>query len=60
MDPNHDLLDILMTSKSAELATDKIKEILYSKSAEKINSYRPAVAQAMFGNSLGTESEETE
>ena len=57
MNPNHEFLDILMTSNSAELASDKIKEILYAKSAEKINSYRPAIAQSMFGNSLGTEPE---
>lgn len=57
MNPSHDLLDILMTNNSAELAADKIKEILYAKSAEKINSYRPAIAQSMFGNSLGTEPE---
>jgi len=48
MEPDYDLLDILMTDNSAETASDKIKEILYAKSAEKINSYRPAVAQAMF------------
>jgi len=50
MDPDYDLLDILMTNNSAEAASDKIKEILYTKSAEKINSYRPIVAQAMFGS----------
>ena len=51
MDPDYDLLDILMTDNSAEAASNKIKEILYAKSAEKINSYRPAIAQAMFGSS---------
>lgn len=49
MDSNYDLLDILMTNNSAEQVSDKIKEILYTKSAEKINSLRPAVAQSMFG-----------
>ena len=50
MDPSNDLLDILMTDNSAERVSDKIKEILYTKSAEKINSFRPVVAQAMFGD----------
>lgn len=50
MESNEDLLDILMTDNSAERTSDKIKEILYTKSAEKINSYRPAIAQAMFGD----------
>jgi hypothetical protein len=57
MDPDYDLLDILMTDNSAEAASNKIKEILYAKSAEKINSYRPAIAQAMFGNSPSQETE---
>lgn len=57
MDPSYDLLDILMTDNSAQRASDKIKEILYTKSAEKINSFRPAVAQAMFDNSQPTEPE---
>jgi len=57
MEPDYDLLDILMTNNSAETASEKIKEILYSKSAEKINSYRPAIAQAMFGNVQDSEGE---
>lgn len=58
MDPSYDLLDILMTDNSAERSSDKIKEILYTKSAEKINSLRPAVAQAMFGDNQYQETEE--
>jgi hypothetical protein len=57
MDPDYDLLDILMTDNSAEATSNKIKEILYAKSAEKINSYRPAIAQAMFDNIQDQESE---
>ena len=48
----------LMRSLAAEHASDKIKEILYTKSAEKINSLIPVVAQAMFGDSQDQESEE--
>jgi hypothetical protein len=51
MESNEDLLDILMSDNSAERTTDKIKEILYAKSSEKINSLRPAVAQALFDKS---------
>jgi hypothetical protein len=58
MDPSYDLLDILMTDNSAEKTSDKIKEILYTKSAEKINALRPVVAQAMFGDNQDQESEE--
>lgn len=58
MDPSYDLLDILMTDNSAEQTSDKIKEILYTKSVEKINALRPVVAQAMFGDNQDQESEE--
>lgn len=58
MDSNNDLLDTLMTNNSAEQVSDKIKEILYTKSAEKINSFRPVVAQAMFDDNSSQESEE--
>lgn len=58
MDPSYDLLDILMTNNSAEQASDKIKQILYAKSAEKINSLRPEIAQSMFGNIQDQEFEE--
>jgi hypothetical protein len=51
MDSNNDLLDILMVGGSAEEAADRIKQVLYAKSAEKINLIRPAIAQAMFGDS---------
>lgn len=51
MDSSNDLLDLLMTTNSAEKVSDKIKEILYTKSAEKINSLRPIVSQSMFDNS---------
>jgi len=57
MEPDYDLLDILMTDNSAEAASDKIKEILYAKSAEKINSYKPVIAQSMF-DTYQSESEE--
>lgn len=50
MSYSNDLLDILMTDNSAEDASDTIKQILYAKSAEKLNSLRPAIAQAMFGD----------
>lgn len=50
MDSDNDLLDILMTDNSAERVSDKIKELLYAKSAEKINSLRPIVSQSLFGD----------
>jgi len=49
MNSNTDLMDIILNNNSAENVSDKIKEILYSKSAENINNLLPYVAQDMFG-----------
>jgi hypothetical protein len=37
-----------MTDESPSSVSDKIKEILFAKSAEKIDSFRPAVAASLF------------
>ena len=43
-----DLLDMIVADESPSQVSDKIKELLFAKSAEKIDSFRPAVATAMF------------
>jgi hypothetical protein len=44
-----DLLDMIAADESPSNISDKIKELLFSKSAEKIDEFRPAVAMSMFG-----------
>lgn len=44
-----ELMDFIVGGESAE-ASDKIKEILFAKSAERIDAARPIVANVMFGN----------
>ena len=44
-----DLLDMIITDESPSQISDKIKELLFAKSAEKIDAFRPAVAASMFG-----------
>jgi hypothetical protein len=44
-----DLLDMIAADESPSQISDKIKELLFSKSAEKIDEFRPAVAMSMFG-----------
>lgn len=44
-----DLIDLIATDSAASQVTDKIKDILFAKSAERIDSFRPEVAGAMFG-----------
>ena len=51
-----DLLDMIIADESPSQISDKIKEILFSKSAEKIDAFRPIVATNTFGN----ESDEVE
>jgi len=44
-----DLLDMIAADESPSQISDKIKELLFTKSAEKIDSFRPVVAQNVFG-----------
>lgn len=45
-----DLLDMIATEESPSQISDKIKELLFAKSAEKIDDFRPLVANALFNN----------
>ena len=44
-----DIVDLIATDSSASDVSDKLKEILYAKAAERIDVARPYVANAMFG-----------
>ena len=43
-----ELLDLIASDKSPAQVTDTIKDALYSKAAERINSQRPDIAMQMF------------
>ena len=43
-------MDMILTDESPSEVSDKIKEILFSKSAENINAVRPEVAASLFGD----------
>ena len=43
-----DLLDMITTDESPSQVSDKIKELLFAKSAEKIYAYKPEVATSLF------------
>jgi hypothetical protein len=45
-----DLLDMIATDESPSQISDKIKELLFTKSSEKIDGFRPTVANVMFGS----------
>ena len=43
-----ELMDLLVTDESPSQISDKIKDILFSKTAEKIDAIRPSVAGSIF------------
>jgi hypothetical protein len=45
-----ELIDLIATDGSPSNVSDVIKQLLYTKSAEKIDSIRPEVAELMFDN----------
>jgi hypothetical protein len=45
-----DIVDLIATNSSPSAISDKIKEILYAKSADRIDSVRPYVASSLFGD----------
>jgi hypothetical protein len=52
-----ELLDMIISDESPSDISDKIKEILYSKSSEKIDELRPAVSSTLFGQEDESEDE---
>ena len=43
-----DSIDLIATDSSPSEVTDKIKDVLYGKAAERIDALKPDVAQQMF------------
>jgi hypothetical protein len=52
-----DLLDMIATDESPSQISDKIKDLLFAKSAEQIDAFRPVVAQSIFGDAEDSEGE---
>lgn len=53
-------MDMIIADESPAQISDKIKDILFSKSAERIDSFRPEVATGLFGEDQFDTSEESE
>jgi hypothetical protein len=53
-----DLLDMIVADGAPSQISDKIKELLFTKSAEKIDNFRPIVANSMFNGSTEEAEEE--
>lgn len=58
-------MDLMVTGESPSDVSDKIKEILYAKAAERVDEMKPGAAASLFGSDdeefeteIETESEE--
>ena len=51
-------MDMMVDDASSAAISDKIKEILYTKSAERIETARPLVGAKLFGDEIPEVSEE--
>ena len=52
-----ELMDMMTQDDSPSGISDKIKDMLYAKSADKIGAHKDSVANSLFGNSPETEDE---
>ena len=60
-----DIIDLIATDSAASEVTDKLKDILFTKSAERIEAQRPNISASMFDEpevetEINVEPEETE
>ena len=57
----NDLMDMIIADESPSNISDTIKDMLYTKSAEKVDAFRPNVATSTFNPTAEVETEvETE
>jgi len=56
----NDLMDMIIADESPSTVSDKIKDILFAKSAEKIDAAKPEVASQAFGQEADSEATEAE
>ena len=55
-----ELIDLIATDGSATEVSDRIKDLLYAKAAEKVDGARPYIATSMFGDELENQDDEIE
>ena len=55
-----ELMDMIAADDSASQVSDKIKDILYAKSAERVDGYKPNVANSLFGDKESADEIEAE
>ena len=55
-----ELMDMMATDESPSQISDKIKEILFNKSAERVDAFKTDVANGLFGDGVDVEDEDFE
>lgn len=55
-----EIIDLIATDSAASKISDKIKEVLYSKAAERVDASRPLVASSLFGENDSDQTEDEE
>ena len=53
-----EIVNLVGSDSSASDISDRIKDILYAKAAERINTIRPTVGASMFGDEQQSEDQE--
>jgi hypothetical protein len=54
-DVQGELMDMIIADKSPAQISDRIKDILYAKSSEKVDAFRPDVAKSSFNDTEETD-----
>tara|TARA_A100001201_G_scaffold4811_2_gene9246 strand:- start:700 stop:900 length:201 start_codon:yes stop_codon:yes gene_type:complete len=54
-----ELLDMIAADESPSQISDKIKDLLFAKSAERVDAFKPVAANSMFGDDSEVEDEIT-
>lgn len=54
-----DLLDMIIADESPSQISDQIKDLLYTKSAERVDTFRPMVANSVFTGEDSVEIEDS-
>lgn len=52
-------MDLMVTGESSSEVSDKIKEILYAKAAERVEDLKPNASAGLFDNEEGEDIEDT-
>ena len=53
-------MDMMVDDASASQISDKLKDILFAKSAERVDAYRPDAANSLFGDNQAEDEVETD